>query len=141
MNQANFSTNPIILFDGVCNLCNFWVQFVIERDPKAVFKFASLQSEIAKGLIMKYGKEYKREDSIILFEEGKLYTKSTAVLKILRKLRGPIKVLYIFIFIPKFIRDKIYDIVAQNRYRWFGKQRFCMISTQGVQNRFLEEDI
>ncbi|MDM5154936.1 thiol-disulfide oxidoreductase DCC family protein [Bacillus sp. DX1.1] len=141
MNQANFSTNSIILFDGVCNLCNFWVQFVIERDPKAVFKFAPLQSEIAKSLIMKYGKEYKREDSIILFEEGKLYTKSTAVLKILRKLRGPIKVLYIFIFIPKFIRDKIYDIVARNRYRWFGKQKSCMISTQGVQNRFLEEDI
>ncbi|MBO1581684.1 thiol-disulfide oxidoreductase DCC family protein [Bacillus bingmayongensis] len=137
----NFSTNSIILFDGVCNLCNSWVQFVIQRDPEAVFKFASLQSEIAKSLIMKYEREYKGGDSIILFEEGNLYTKSTAVLKILRKLRGPIKILTILIFIPKFARDKIYDMVARNRYRWFGKQTSCMIPTKDVRDRFLEEGI
>ncbi|MBK6266795.1 thiol-disulfide oxidoreductase DCC family protein [Marivirga sp. S37H4] len=130
------SDKSIIFFDGVCNLCNGAVNFVIDRDPNAYFKLAPLQSEIAK----QYLGEEKAEqlDSIVLFENGKLYQKSSAALRISRKLAGGWPLVYTFIIIPPFIRDFFYDIIARNRYKWFGKEDSCRLATPDIKERFLE---
>ena len=115
----------IILYDGVCNLCNHSVRFVIKRDVKHIFKLASLQSEFGKKILAENRLDEKSFSSFILVENGKLYFKSTATLKVVKKLNGPVKLLYIFIIVPPFIRNFIYDIVARNRYKWFGKSDVC----------------
>jgi len=132
------SQNPIIFFDGVCNLCNGAINFIIDRDRKSYFKFAPLQSSIAEKYISK--SIIQNTDSIILLEGGKIYSKSSAALKISRKLDGPWKVLYILTIIPKFIRDYFYDIIAKNRYKWFGKRDSCRMPSEEIKNRFLEMD-
>ena len=116
---------PIILFDGVCNLCNHSVRFVIKKDVKHIFKFASLQSDFGKKILAENRLDEKSFSSFILVENGKLYFKSTAALKVVKKLTGLVKLLYIFIIIPPFIRNFIYDVVARNRYKWFGKSDVC----------------
>ncbi|GAA5035871.1 hypothetical protein GCM10011506_31650 [Marivirga lumbricoides] len=125
----------IIFFDGVCNLCNGAVNFVIDRDPKAKFKLAPLQSDIAA----KYLKEEQLDNlnSIALFEEGKIYQKSSAALRIAKKLTGAWPLLYGLIIIPPFMRDFFYDLVAKNRYKWFGKQETCRMPTPDIKTRFL----
>lgn len=127
----------LVLFDGVCNLCNSSVQFIIKRDPKAHFIFASLQdfefSAIAKQLNIG---EISLE-SIVLLENNHLYKRSTAALRIARKLSGLWPMLYVFIIIPPFIRDIIYNWIAHNRYRWFGRRDQCMIPDKSLQARFL----
>ena len=125
----------IILFDGECNFCNRNVQFVIKRDPKAVFKFASQQSEIGQQLLKKYNIS-KEENSLILLQNGRLFTKSTAALKISKNLHFFWKILYIFIVVPKPIRDYGYDLIAKNRYKWF-KDETCSIPSSSTYNRFL----
>ncbi|OYD07608.1 thiol-disulfide oxidoreductase DCC family protein [Paludifilum halophilum] len=136
-NRRQSSDNPsIILFDGVCNLCNGWVQFVIRRDPNGAFRFASLQSGAAKSLLPP-GRS--RTDSIILLEQEHLYTESSAVLRICRKLKGPWKAAYLFILVPKPLRDWIYRWIARHRYDWFGKRDHCMIPTEEDQKRFLPD--
>lgn len=124
----------LILFDGVCNLCNNSVQYIIRNDPGERFVFASLQSEIGQSLVEKYS--LQNEDSIILLRNSKSYTKSTAALQIARYLKGT-KWLYGFIIVPVVIRDFIYRILARNRYRWFGKKEECMIPHPSVMKRFL----
>ena len=130
--------HPIILFDGVCNLCNASVQFIIKHDKKSVFRFASLQSEFGKRIIKKYDLANKNIDSVMLFENNAVQLKSTAALQIAKQLGGIYSALYVFIIIPRFMRDSIYDFVARNRYRWFGKQESCMIPKPELKKLFIE---
>jgi predicted DCC family thiol-disulfide oxidoreductase YuxK len=127
----------IILFDGICNLCNSGVQFIIKRDLKCHFKFASLQSETGQMLLNKYGVSNKI-DSIIVIENEKVYIKSSAALHISRYLDGYWRYLTILKVLPPFIRDFLYDILAKNRYKWFGKKDNCMLPTLEMKKRFLE---
>jgi len=130
-------THSIILFDGVCNLCNGAVNFVIKRDFGNVFKFASLQEKQGTLLLKKYAIDARKLDSIVLIENDSVYTKSSAALRIARKLSKLWPLFIIFIIIPSFIRDGIYDFIAKNRYKWFGKKEQCMIPTPGSREKFL----
>ena len=114
----------IILFDGICNLCNRSVLFILKRDPKKQFLFASLQSDASKKLLLQFNDVNSRLKSIVLIEDEIVYTKSTAVLRICRKLGFLWRMMYIFIFIPKGWRDFLYDTIAKRRYDWFGKKKY-----------------
>ena len=127
----------IILFDGVCNLCNGTVNFVIDHDPKGTFKFSALQSDIGKNYIEKFAIDTAKTDSIILIEKDQAYIKSTAALRIAKKLSGAYPLLYGFIIIPTFIRNMVYNWIAKNRYKWFGKSDACRIPTPELTERFL----
>jgi predicted DCC family thiol-disulfide oxidoreductase YuxK len=127
----------IVLFDGVCNLCNGAVTFIIDRDPEGHFKFASLQSETARKLIQTHSPEHAKTDSILLFQDGRVLTKSSAVLTIARELTDAWPIFYVFIALPKFLRDWIYDYVAAHRYQWFGKLDECRLPTAETKSRFL----
>lgn len=130
--------SPIILFDGICVFCNYWVNLAIRKDRKKHLKFAALQSETASRLLKKYGLHTSRISSVILIEKGKAYTQSSAALRACRYLNGGWKFFYGLLIIPKFIRDFFYNIIARNRYRWFGKKDNCMIPTPDIRERFLE---
>ncbi len=134
MNDAG---NNIILFDGVCNLCNGFVQFVIRHDKKQRFKFASLQSAYAASLPELKDKIGNSLSTVVLKQYEHYYFKSTAALKVARLLSFPISIAYVFIFIPAFARDAIYNWVASNRYRWFGKREQCWLPTPELKNRFM----
>ncbi|UAY52491.1 thiol-disulfide oxidoreductase DCC family protein [Ferruginibacter albus] len=127
----------IILFDGVCNLCNRSVQTVIKNDPQAKFVFASLQSEEGKQLLKQFDLPVSKLDSFVLLQDDKAYTQSTAALKVAAQIKGAWKLLAVFLIVPKFIRDGVYDWIARNRYKWFGKQNECMIPTPELKARFL----
>lgn len=127
----------IVLFDGVCNLCNHSIQFMIKRDPKGYFKFSSLQSEIGQQLLQKYGLPSENMDTIVLIENENVYTYSTAPLRIARKLTFLWPLLYCFIIVPPFIRNPIYLWISRNRYKWFGKKDSCMLPRPDIQQRFL----
>lgn len=128
----------IILFDGVCNLCNGFVNFVIPRDRQAKFRFGSLQSSAGQELLKAHSYKSESMTTVILLENNQLYTESTAVLKILRKLGGAWSLFYIFMVVPKFIRDFMYNLVSRHRYRLFGKREYCRIPTPELKNRFIE---
>ncbi len=128
---------PLLLFDGICNLCNSSVQFIIRHDPEQKFLFASLQSDKGQEILKELGLNNKEFNSLILIENGKAYMRSTGALRIARHLSGLWKFLYIFIIIPSFIRDFLYNFVAHNRYRFFGKKDHCMIPTPELKARFL----
>jgi predicted DCC family thiol-disulfide oxidoreductase YuxK len=127
---------PIVFFDGVCNLCSGAVKFVIKRDKKLNFKFASLQSAFAQNCFNQFGVSETFE-SIVLYQKGEFYTKSDAALAIARKLDFPWPLLYGLKIIPKGIRNVVYDFIASNRYRWFGKSDRCMIPTPEISERFV----
>lgn len=127
----------LILFDGVCNFCNFWVNFIIDRDSKAFFKFTALQSDTARQILKSNNIDAIKIDSIVLVINGKIFFKSSAAFQIARKLDGFWKLLYIFIIIPPFMRDRIYDFIASNRYKWFGKRETCRIPTDDEKHRFI----
>jgi predicted DCC family thiol-disulfide oxidoreductase YuxK len=129
---------PVILFDGVCNLCNSSVQFVLRRDKKKQFLFGSLQGMYGQDVLKEQNMPADDLHSFILKENNVIYTKSTAALRVLKILGGGWKLLYIFIIIPKFIRDGVYGFIAQNRYRWFGKKEECWVPTPEWKNRFLD---
>lgn len=135
--MAATTPNHIILFDGVCNLCNKSVQFVIKRDKQAKFKFAALQSEAGQNLLKNHQLSQQNFDSVVYLHNNKVYERSTAALHILKELGGAWKLLYGFIIIPAFIRNKVYDAIAQNRYKIWGKQDSCIIPTPDLQKRFL----
>jgi predicted DCC family thiol-disulfide oxidoreductase YuxK len=128
---------PVILFDGVCNFCNSSVNFVIKKDKHAVIQFAPLQSDKGRLFLRQYNYPENNLNSFIFIEEGKLYTRSTAALKVSRYLKGLWPVCYGLIIVPKFIRDGIYNWIAKNRYKWFGKKEQCMIPSPEVRKRFL----
>lgn len=129
--------NSIILFDGVCNLCSGAVQFILRRDHKKHFVFASLQSEVGKTLLSEY-KVNTSIETIILLQNNKWFSQSSAALEIARKLPGAWPLLYAFKIVPPFIRDGVYDWISRNRYRFFGKKESCMIPTPEWKNRFLD---
>ena len=129
--------NSIILFDGVCNLCNSSVQFIIRNDPKKLFLFASLQSDAASKILLQFRIKKLDLTSILFIENGQIYDRSTAVLKISRKLKGGYPLLYGFIIIPRFMRDWMYQQLANNRYKWFGKKDICMVPSSDLLDRFL----
>lgn len=130
-------TQPIILFDGVCNLCNNSVQQIIKRDPKGKFLFASLQSEVGQTLLKKFNRPTTDLATIVLVEGNRHYIKSTAALRIARHLKGLWPLLYGFIIIPGFIRHGLYNYVAKNRYHWYGKQDQCMMPNPKLKARFI----
>lgn len=137
--NGNSQENPILLFDGVCNLCDGAVQFIIKRDKQAVFRFASLQSNIGQEILQKYNLSTNSLDTVVLIKDGKAYTRSSAALHTLKELGGFWSIGFIFIIIPKGLRDVVYDWIARNRYKWFGKQDACMIPTPDLRNRFLDQ--
>ncbi len=129
----------IILFDGVCNLCEASVQFVIKYDKKDVFRFVALQSDLGKEIIKHIGLENKIIDSVILFEPGIAYNfKSAAALEIAKNLGGFFHFGTIFRLIPNGFRNLVYDYVAKNRYQWYGKKESCLIPTLELKSKFLE---
>ncbi len=128
----------IILFDGLCNLCNSSVQFLIKRDSKDIFRFVSLQSELGKELLSKLPIAIQKTDSIILYEsEAVFYYKSQAVFQIIKSLGGLFNLLLIFKLLPYSICDVFYDYIAKNRYHWFGKKEQCLVPTKEIQSKFL----
>lgn len=127
----------LILFDGVCNLCNGAVNFIIDQDDNEKFKFTALQSKTGLALKEKYQINEQGLQSIILIENDSLFMKSSAVLRIAKHLSFPWSIFYIFIIIPSFLGDMCYDFVAKNRYRWFGKKDQCRIATPELRNRFI----
>jgi predicted DCC family thiol-disulfide oxidoreductase YuxK len=135
MNET--TQNAIILFDGVCNFCNGSVNFIIDRDPEGYFKFAPLQSEIGEKLLAEHKVDKSVTDSVVLIEDDKVYTHSTAALRVARKLSGAWSWFYGLTIVPKFIRDFAYRLFAKNRYRMFGKQEACMLPTPEIRSRFL----
>lgn len=129
--------SAIVLFDGVCNFCNGSVNFIIERDAESYFKFAPLQSELAQRLLEKHHIDKTEIDSVVLIEQEKAYTHSTAALRIARRLPGFWSWFYAFVIIPKPARDFFYKLFAKYRYRLFGKQDACMLPTPEIRQRFL----
>jgi predicted DCC family thiol-disulfide oxidoreductase YuxK len=127
----------IILFDGVCNLCNGAVRFIIERDPHAQFAFAPLQSAAARALLEKHGAPTPLPDSMVLIEGGRVYVRSAAVLRIARGLGFPWRLAYALAAVPRPLRDWAYRLIARSRYRWFGKSESCMVPTPELRARFL----
>ncbi|MCA9351928.1 DUF1768 domain-containing protein [Patescibacteria group bacterium] len=128
----------IVLFDGVCNLCNWWVRFLIRNDPHDTFRFAPLQSEVGRAIQAEYNINILGIRSVIVIDTYTTYTvKSSAIFSLARSMGGLWSLVNIFWILPVFIRDGIYDIIARNRYRWFGKQNTCMVPTNEVQHKFL----
>lgn len=129
--------SAIVLFDGVCNFCNSSVNFLIEHDKAGYFKFAPLQSEIGQKLLEEHKIDKTEIDSVIVIEDNKAFTHSTAALKLAKGLGGIWSLGYVFIIVPKFIRDFFYRLFAKNRYRLFGKKDACMMPTPEIRARFL----
>ena len=129
----------IVLFDGVCNLCHGSVRFILKRDPREHFRFASLQSDPGRDLLREYDLP---EDlsTIVLIENGRAFHRSSAALRIARRLRGAWPLLAVFLVIPPPLRDLVYRFIANNRYRWFGKKDVCSLPEPGQAARFLEND-
>jgi predicted DCC family thiol-disulfide oxidoreductase YuxK len=128
--------NRIVLFDGECNFCDSSVQFIIKHDPNGAFHFASIQSEIGRELMTKH-QVPSDVDSLVLIEDGKAYLKSTAALRIAKQLSNPWKLTSVFLILPNSLRDKMYNYVAKNRYKWFGKRDSCMLPPPHIRKRFL----
>lgn len=131
------TASPIILFDGICNLCNSSVQFVLKHDKQKQFRFASLQSDAGQLLLKKYNLPETNFNSFVLLQNDNAYLKSTAALMVAKQLSGFIKILYAFIIVPAFIRNGVYNIIATNRYKWFGRRASCMLPTPELKSRFL----
>jgi len=129
---------PVVLFDGVCNLCNSSVQFILKRDKKKQFLFASLQGKAGQALLRQFNLPVNELFSFILVDGDRYYVRSTAVLQMLKRLGGGWRLLYAFIIIPRFIRDAVYNWIARNRYKWFGKQESCWVPTPELRSRFLD---
>ena len=127
----------VIMFDGICNLCNASVQFILKRDHKKQFLFTSLQSDAAKLLLLQYKVKKNSMDSILLIEGGKLYHKSDAVIKICKHLNWPWRIFLIAQYLPESIRNKAYDLIAKRRYQWFGKKDSCTMTIHKYKNRFI----
>jgi predicted DCC family thiol-disulfide oxidoreductase YuxK len=128
---------PIILFDGVCNLCTGSVQFVLKRDKEKKFMFASLQSDYGQSLLKQFDLPINTYNSFVLFQDKNIYTRSTAALKVFQELKRW-KWVKIFWIVPKLIRDGVYNLVARNRYKWFGKKKECWLPTPELRSRFFE---
>ena len=128
----------IILFDGLCNLCDASIQYIIKHDSRDVFRFAALQSEVGQKILQHIGMDAKHIDSIVLYEPGVAYFyKSAAAIEIAKELGGIFTMATLFRILPKMLRDRMYDHVARNRYKWYGKKESCVIPTPELQAKFL----
>ncbi|MFY4775456.1 thiol-disulfide oxidoreductase DCC family protein [Metabacillus sp. RGM 3146] len=132
------SSKPILLFDGVCNFCDSTVQLILKYDNKEEFQFAALQSDAGQHLLKEHKLPLKNFDSLVVIEENCCYLKSSAALRIIKNLSGFWKLLYVFIIIPRPIRDFFYGIIAKNRYKWFGQKESCRIPSPEERKRFLD---
>jgi predicted DCC family thiol-disulfide oxidoreductase YuxK len=132
------TVNRLVLFDGVCNFCNYWIQFALRRDKRGLLMFGSLQGETAQWILPQYNIDPAIITSVIFIEDGVAYRESTAALKVCRHLDGGWKLLYALIIIPAFIRDGIYKWIGKNRYKWFGKQESCMLPSAEQRKRFVD---
>ncbi|HEX6332817.1 MAG TPA: thiol-disulfide oxidoreductase DCC family protein [Flavisolibacter sp.] len=130
--------HPVILFDGICNFCNATVMFLVRRDKKATFRFATLQSDTGRSLLQEFPAGMPGADSFVLIENGRALQKSEAALRIAAHLPGLWKGLQVFRILPRFVRDALYDFIARNRYRWFGKKAECMVPSDALRDRFLD---
>jgi predicted DCC family thiol-disulfide oxidoreductase YuxK len=128
----------VVVFDGVCNLCNTVVQTIIRGDPDGRFQFASLQSEGGRHLLEQHGVNALEPETVVLIRDGRVFTMSDAVLEIVRHMRFPYPLLLVGYVLPRFIRDALYRVVARNRYRWFGRRDSCMMPTPDLRHRFLD---
>jgi predicted DCC family thiol-disulfide oxidoreductase YuxK len=128
----------LVLFDGVCNFCNYWVQFALKRNKKKSLKFGSLQGDTAKEILPGFNIDPNVLSSVYLIEKDKIHKESSAALHICKHLDGAWKLLYILIFIPAFLRDPFYKLIARFRYKWFGKKEACMIPTPEQRSRFVD---
>jgi predicted DCC family thiol-disulfide oxidoreductase YuxK len=137
MASVEDTPHPIVLFDGVCNLCSGSVQFILKRDPEGRFRFASLQSEVGQRYLDELRVDRQAVDSVILIAGDRWYKEGDAALRIARLLPGPWKVLGIFRLLPRPLRDRLYRLIARNRYRWFGKRESCWLPTPELRGRFL----
>jgi predicted DCC family thiol-disulfide oxidoreductase YuxK len=137
MGKAGSNVARIVLFDGVCGLCSHVVQFIIRRDRKGIFQFAALQSDSGQQLLKRFGLPPDSMSSFLLVEGDRCYMKSTAALRVCLALPGLWPVLYILSIVPRPLRDGVYDWVARNRYRWFGRKDACMLPTAEQRGRFL----
>lgn len=131
------ATYPILLFDGVCNLCNASVQWVLQHDSKAQFRFAALQSDFGQKLLREHGLDAQNFNTVVLADGPHLFLRSDAPLEIARKIGGGWAALYFFKIVPRPIRDAVYNFVARNRYRWFGQQEACLLPKPEWRDRFL----
>ncbi len=139
MKRTSNQSEPIVLLiDGHCNMCQGLAKFVVGRDKRAVFRFASLQSELGRRLLKEGGMPEDALETFVMVDNGKYYTKSTAALRIGRKLGWPWSVAYPAIVVPRFVRDRVYRFVARRRYRWFGRSESCLLPTPEMRSRFLE---
>jgi len=129
--------SSVVLFDGVCNLCNAAVRFVIERDPSARFRFAPLDSAAARALLQTAPAPAALPDSIVLVDDEGVFTRSDAALRIARRLTFPWPLAYVFILVPRVLRDALYEWIARHRYSWFGRRDTCMVPTPELRERFL----
>jgi predicted DCC family thiol-disulfide oxidoreductase YuxK len=130
--------NEMVLFDGVCNFCDASVQFIIRHEKKPEIRFASLQSPTGQALLKKYDLLDKGIDSVVYIHKGKAYTKSSGALRLCRKLNALYPLLFAFIIVPPFIRNAVYDYIARNRYKWYGKKDSCMIPSPETRKRFVD---
>lgn len=135
---TNTNHSSILLFDGVCNLCNGIVQFVIKHDPNAKFKFASLQSEAGQTLLKKFGLKTNDFDTFVLVRGETYFVKSSAVLRVLNELGGVWKLFYAFIILPAPVRDLFYNAIAGSRYKLFGRRENCMLPSPELKQKFLD---
>jgi len=139
MKRTSNQSKPIVLLiDGHCNMCHGLAKFVVGRDKRAVFRFASLQSELGRRLLKEGAMPEDALETFVMVDNGKYYTKSTAALRIGRKLGWPWSVAYPAIVVPRFVRDRVYRFVARRRYRWFGRSESCLLPTPEMRSRFLE---
>lgn len=129
--------SPVVLFDGVCNLCNNAVQFILRNDKRKVFYFSSLQSNFGKQFMADSGLSGHFPDSVILYDNGQIYVRSDAIIRIAEILGGFYSLAVVFRIIPKSMRDSIYNFIANHRYSWFGKRESCMIPDPGLSDRFM----
>jgi len=132
------SNNAVVLFDGVCNLCNGAVQFIIARDRKRRYRFASLQSDAGQTLMREAGLSPEEINTVVLIDGGKAYTHSTAILRISRHMGWFWPLAQVFYIVPKAVRDAVYNWIARNRYRWFGRREACMVPTPELKSLFLD---
>lgn len=130
------TTECILLFDGICNYCNRWVNFIIRHDKKKKFRFATLQSDAGKRLLKEYNIPEETESAVLIYND-KSYLKSSTGLHVLYHLGGIYSLAFILIIVPAYIRDFYYDLIARNRYKWWGKRDACMIPSDDVKERFL----
>ena len=135
--SPTISAKPLLVFDGECRLCNWAVNFILEKDRKGLFLFSPYQSEVGRKILTRFRLSPLQVKTVYLLESGRLYSKSTAFFRIVRKLSFPWNLLYVLILIPRPLRDCVYNFVATNRFRWFGEKNSCRLPDEKEKERFI----